>query len=189
MPGRFRVYRSLVRLYPRDFRMRYGDDLVQHFGDLVSDRGPRAAWCRTGIDLVVTVPRYRLETIMNEATSATASAIGITLLAAGGVMSVLTGVWPGSLLLVAAAVLAAGQRSALARSIRTPDADLRRRRLRTAAILAVIFVISAISYLAAVSDSEVSGTSLVVHNAVGVPAMVGSIVFLLVGLLTPRGST
>jgi hypothetical protein len=38
------VYRYLVRLYPRRFRARYGDDLVQHFADLIQDRGWRAAW-------------------------------------------------------------------------------------------------------------------------------------------------
>jgi len=186
MSARHPVYRSLLRLYPRDFRTHYGEDLVQHFGDLVANMGAPVAWSRTGVDLLVTVPRYRLETIMNERTSATARAITLTLLAASGVLSWLTGFGPGIALLVVAVVLAVAQRSALARSIRTPDANRRRRRLRTAAVLATICAASIVSYLNAVSDPDVSGTSLVVHNAVGVPTMIGAVVYLIIGLLTPK---
>ena len=48
----------------KSFGGHYGDDLVQQFADLVADRRARAAWARTGVDLIVTVPRYRLESIM-----------------------------------------------------------------------------------------------------------------------------
>jgi hypothetical protein len=186
MPARHPVYRSLLRLYPRDFRTDYGEDLVQHFGDLVTNRGVRVAWGRTGVDLLVTVPRYQLEAIMTERTSATVGVIVLTLLAAAGVMSFLTGFGPGIVLLAAAAVVGIAQRGRLARSIRTPDADRRRRRLRTAAVLALINAAAIVSYLNAVSDSNVSGTSLVVHNAIGVPTMIGAIVYLIAGLLTPK---
>jgi hypothetical protein len=186
MPARHPVYRSLLRLYPRDFRTNYAEDLVQHFGDLVTDRGARVAWGRTGVDLLVTIPRYQLETLMTERTAATAGAITLTLLAAGGVLSFLTGFGPGIILLAAAVVVAIAQRGALARSIRTPDSNRRRRRLGTAAALAVICAASIVSYLNAVSDSDVSGTSLVVHNAIGVPTMIGAVVYLIAGLLTPK---
>ena len=186
MPARHPVYRSLLRLYPRDFRTNYAEDLVQHFGDLVTDRGARVAWGRTGVDLLVTIPRYQLETLMTERTAATAGAITLTLLAAGGVLSFLTGFGPGIILLAAAVVVAIAQRGALARSIRTPDSNRRRRRLGTAAALAVICAASIVSYFNAVSDSDVSGTSLVVHNAIGVPTMIGAVVYLIAGLLTPK---
>jgi hypothetical protein len=186
MPARHPVYRSLLRLYPRDFRTNYAEDLVQHFGDLVTDRGARVAWGRTGVDLLVTIPRYQLETLMTERTAATAGAITLTLLAAGGVLSFLTGFGPGIILLTAAVVVAIAQRGALARSIRTPDSNRRRRRLGTAAALAVICAASIVSYLNAVSDSDVSGTSLVVHNAIGAPTMIGAVVYLIAGLLTPK---
>ena len=186
MSARHPVYRSLVRLYPKDFRGHYGDDLVQHHADLVTDRGARAAWMRTGVDLIVTVPRYRLERIMTEQHSATTLNVAITLLAAGGVLSILTGVYPGSVLLVAALVLAVAQRSTIARAIRTPDSNHRRRRLRVAAVLALVFVASIVSYALDLSDDHISGASLIVHNAIGVPAMVGAIVFLIAGWLTPR---
>ncbi len=186
MPARHRVYRSMVHLYPRDFRDHYGDDLVQHFADLITDRGARAAWARTGVDLIVTVPRYRLESIMTEQHSATTLNVAITLLATGGVLSFLMNVFPGLVLLVAALVLAVAQRSTLARAIRTPDSNRRRRRLRVAAVLALVCVASLVSYMLDLSDDHISGVSLLVHNAIGVPAMVGAIVFLIGGLLTPR---
>ncbi len=102
---------------------------MQHFADLVTDRGARAAWTRTGVDLIVTIPRYRLENIMTEQHSATILHLAITLLAAGGVLSLLTGLGPGLALLLAAVVLAVSQRSTLAHAIRTPDTNRRRRRL------------------------------------------------------------
>jgi len=178
----------MVRLYPRSFRGHYGDDLVQHFADLVADRGPRTAWTRTGLDLIVTLPRYRLESVMSEQSSATVLTSTICLLAAGGVLSVLIGIYPGLVLLVAAAVLAVAQRSTLARAVRTPDANRRRRRLAIAGVLAVVFVGAIVSYVLDLRDQSISTASLLIHNAIGVPAMVGAAAFLLVGLLTPRTS-
>lgn len=180
------LYRSLVHLYPSSFRGHYGDDLVQHFADLVADRGAPAAWARTGLDLIVTVPRYRLESVMNEQHSATGLNVAITLLAAGGVMSVLTGLYPGMVLLAGALALGVAQRSTLARAIRTPDSNRRRRRLATAAILTLVFLASIASFSQAISDDDISSASLLVHNAIGVPAMLGAVVFLIAGLLTPR---
>ncbi|OFW64561.1 MAG: hypothetical protein A2135_08600 [Actinobacteria bacterium RBG_16_67_15] len=65
LPLHVRVYRLAVRLYPRAFRTEYGDDLVGAFTALVSDLGPRRAWGRTFIDLIATLPRYRLEALVN----------------------------------------------------------------------------------------------------------------------------
>jgi hypothetical protein len=186
MPASHPLYRSLVRLYPRDFRRGYGDDLVQHFADLVTDRGARLAWTRTGIDLIVTVPRYRLEHLMTEQHSTTTLNLTVGALAGAGALSILAGLYPGAVLLVAAAAVAVSQRGTLARSIRTPDSSARRRRLATASVLAVVFLLAMASYLRAIGDEHVSGTSLVLHNAVGVPAMVGAIGFLIAGLLTPK---
>ncbi len=180
------VYRSLIHLYPRRFRGDFGDDLVQHYADLVADRGARVACTRTGLDLIVTVPRYRLESIMSEKRSATTLYLAITLLASGGVFSVLIGLNPGVVLLLAALVLAIAQRSTIARAIRTPDSDRRRRRLGIAAILALVFGASIVGYALALSDDEISTASLLIFNAIGVPAMVGAVMFLIAGLLTPK---
>ena len=178
------VYRSLVHLYPRGFRGEYGDDLAQHFADLVGDRGARAAWTRTALDLIVTVPRYRLESIMSEPRSTTTLNIAIVLLMTGGVASVMTGVGPGLVLFLAAAVLVVSQRSTLARAIRTPDSNRRRHRLNVAAILGLIFVVTYTAYLALIGDSwTVRETAL---SLVGTSAMVGAVVYLILGLLTPK---
>jgi hypothetical protein len=56
-----RVYRRLLRLYPAAFRLRYGDEMVQLFGDQMRDSGVRnepvgiaRTWFRTLWDLVMT---------------------------------------------------------------------------------------------------------------------------------------
>ncbi len=180
------LYRSLLRLYPRDFRAHYGDDLVQHFTDLAADRGTGAAWTRTTTDLIITVPRYRLESIMSEKASTTTLYLSIGILTLGGVASLLVGFYPGLLLLVAALAIAFAQRSALGRAIRTPDSHRRRNRLVTAGILAAICALSIVSYVRDLDDQTISSLSLMLHNAIGVPAMFGAIGFLIAGLLTPR---
>jgi len=180
------IYRSLLRLYPSQFRDRYGDDLLQHHADLVTNRGARAAWTRTGLDLVVTVPRYRLESIMSEQHSATTLNVGIALLAAGGVLSLATGIYPGMVLFLAAIGLAVAQRTALAKAIRTPDTNRRRRRLTIAAVLGVVTATAYITYLQLIGDTWTIRETLL--SAVGIPTMIAAIVFLVVGLLTPSGS-
>lgn len=123
-----RVYRRFVRLYPRWFRDEFSTDLVQHFADLADDRGVRAAWSRSAIDLLVTVPRYRLETFMPTRQSTAALQVMIVLLGAAGVVSALAGFLPGIVLLAVAVALAVGQRTRLARAMREPEADRGRRR-------------------------------------------------------------
>jgi hypothetical protein len=178
------IYRSLVRLYPREFRREYGDDLAQHFDDLVAERGVPAAWRRTALDVAVTVPRYRLETIMNERHSANTISIIIGLVAAAGVASLLVDIYLGPLLLVVAVVLAVAQRSAIARSLRAADSDGRRRRLRTAAVLAVVFIASFVAYLLLIGDTWT--TRETVLAVIGNAAMIGAVGFLAAGLLTPK---
>lgn len=179
------VYRYLVRLYPRSFRDHYGDDLVGHFADMVTDRGARAAWTCTAVDLLVSVPRYRLESIMNERQSATALNIAISLLVGGGFVCMLIGIYPGLVLVVAALGIAFAQRSTLARAIRTPNSDLRLRRLGIAGVLTLVFVVSYVTYSLLIGDHWTIRESLLA--GVGTLAMAGAIVFLIAGLLTPRG--
>ncbi len=64
MSGKHPIYRRLLRLYPRAFRGRYGDELVQCFDDLVTDRGLLVASYRTAGDIARTVLRYRLDASM-----------------------------------------------------------------------------------------------------------------------------
>jgi peptidoglycan/LPS O-acetylase OafA/YrhL len=184
MASPHRVYRALIHLYPPDFRRRYGQDLVQHFDDLISDRGVGAAWARTGLDLTVTVPRYQLEHIMNQHQSTTALHATVGLLTLGGVATLTIGNQIGIVLLIAGLALGLTQRSALATSLRVPDTSLRRKRLRTAAVLGGIFALSYATFVFTVGDSwTISDTLLAL---IGTPAMIAAPLFLLAGLLTPR---
>ena len=180
------AYRALIRLYPRDFRDRYRDDLVQNFSDLVDEYGGRAAWARTAIDLAVTVPRYRLEAIMTERHSATTLSVAITLLAAAGLLSVPTGFYPGIVLLPVAIALAVAQRSTLARAIRTPDSSRRRRRLTIAGALAVTWAVATIIIVLDLRHEEHWGGKVVVYNLIFFVTLIGAVVYFIVGLLTPK---
>jgi hypothetical protein len=187
MGDRHRLYRGFVRLYPGRFRRDYSDDLVQHFDDLVADRGARAAWARTSLDLTLTIPRYHLERIMNDQRSNIALNITIGVLATAGLASLMTDLYPGVIgmvLFVAAVALAVTQRSTLARALRVPDSRLRHRRLRIGAILAGVFVTSYVVYLATIGDSWTSTSTVL--TIIGTLAMFGAIGFLVAGLLTPR---
>ena len=187
MASQSRIYESILWLYPREFRRKYRDDLVQNFSDLLGDRGARSTWARTSVDLIVTVPRYRLENMMSEQKSVTTINIALVILSVGGFLALTTGFDPITpVFWIAAIVLAFVQRSSLARAIRTPGTNRRRNRLRIAAVLTVTFVAAVFSYLVDLSDNEISTASLLIHNAIGNTAMIGAIVYLIVGLLTPR---
>ena len=180
------IYRGLVRLYPSEFRRDYGDDLVQHFDDLVADRGSWAASRRTALDMALTVPRYRLETIVKER-HATTIAVTTGLLAGAGVASTLIGIYPGGLLLVLAVALAIAQRSSLATALRAPDIHRRRRRLLTAAMLGLGVVGCYLTFLVVIGDSWTTRETVIA--VVGNAALVGSLGFLAAGLLTPKTPT
>ena len=184
MPALHPVYRSLIHLYPRDFRQHYAEDLEQHFDDLVADRGVPAAWARTGLDLTVTVPRHHLERIMTEPHARTALNATVALLVLGGVATLTMDSRIGLVLLVLGLTLGLSQRSALASSFRVPDPSLRRKRLRTAAILGLVFAVSYVTFLLTVGDTwTITDTALAL---IGTPAMIGAPLFLIAGLLTPR---
>jgi uncharacterized membrane protein len=183
-PPRHGVYRAFINLYPPTFRRHYREDLVQHFDDLIVDRGMRSACLRTALDLVITVPNYRLERIVSQQHSATTLVVIISLVAAAGVISLLTGVYSGLALLGAATVLALAQRNALAKALRTPVAGLRRRRLRISAALAVVFVFCAGIYAMVIGDTWTLRETVLA--GVGTVAMISAPVFLVVGLLTPK---
>ena len=185
-----RIYESLLWLYPRDFRRQYRADLVQNFNDLLDDHGVRATWSRTSIDLIVTVPRYRLESIMSEQKSAATINIALVILSVGGMLALTTGIYPiTAVFWIAAIALAIVQRGALARAIRTPNTNRRRKRLRIAAALTIVFVSALVSYFVDLNDEEISTASLLIHNAIGNTALIGALVYLISGLLTPRVSS
>ena len=182
------VYRSLTRLYPKAFRRHYGDDLVQNFADLIERDGARRAWVRTTVDLLVTVPRFRLETIMNPRQSTGALYAIIATLAGAGVLSVMVGLVPGVLLVALAAVLAIAERGRLAASTRrTPDSSRRRQLLMGSLVLAAACVVSTSAFVVELGYSEDwNGLKLLVYNAVFFTTALSAIGCLVAGLLTPR---
>jgi len=185
--GHAEVYRALVRCYPRSFRHEYGDDLVTHFTEMVDHRGPGRAWRRTTLDLVVTVPRYRLEAVMNPRRSSAALFTLVTVLALAGVLSILVGLYPGIVLLAIAVVVAVTQRSRLAQSTRPPDPERRHRLLRAAGALGTACVVSTAAFWIELSVTENwHGGKLAAYNAVFFLTSIGAVTCLIAALRTPR---
>jgi hypothetical protein len=63
-----RAYRALLRLYPKPFRTRFGDELVQLTGDLLRDAregrgrgGVAETWLRLLLDIALTAPAEHLD--------------------------------------------------------------------------------------------------------------------------------
>lgn len=180
-----RVYRSLLLVYPRDFRDRYTDDLVQTLTDLSGELGPRRAWRRVALDLVVTVPRYRLETLMSDKRSSTLLTVAITVMAVAGITSVFVGLYPGVVLVPLAVVVAITQRSKLARSIDAVDGTrLRRKRLRTAAVLAASLPVIYLVSLPILGDQW--GTDAVVAFGLWVGVLIAAVCYVIAGISTPK---
>jgi hypothetical protein len=191
MAGHVGFYRRLVRLYPRGFRDDYADDLVQNFADLIANHGPSRTWRRTAVDLAVTVPRYRLETVMNPHHTNTTLYIATATVATAAAVSITTGVFPGGFVLLAvAAVLTVVSASKLARSTRPADTQRRRHFLVASAVLAATCVISTTAFWIELAATENwHGGKLVVYNAVFFITAIGALVCLVVGLRTPRTPT
>lgn len=191
MAGHVAFYRRLVRLYPRGFRDDYAEDLVQNFADLVANHGPSRTWRRTAVDLAVTVPRYRLETVMNPRHTNTTLYIATAIVATAAAVSITTDVFPGGFVLLAvAAVLTVVSASKLARSTRPADTERRRHFLVAAAVLAATCVISTTAFWIELAATENwHGGKLVVYNAVFFITAIGALVCLVVGLRTPRTPT
>ena len=64
MAGHESLYRALVRLYPRSFRVDYGEPMAQLFGDRLRERGVARVWLDALPDLVRSVPAQRMEAVM-----------------------------------------------------------------------------------------------------------------------------
>ncbi len=179
------MYRGLLLLYPRDFRDRYADDLVQTLTDLSGELGSRRAWWRVTLDLVVTVPRYRMETLMKEEHSATVLTAAIVATASVGIISPLIGLYPGVLLLPLAVVVAITQRSKLARSMDPVGGTrLRRKRLRIAAVLAASLPMIYLVSLPILGDHW--GTDATVAFALWVAVLITAVCYFIAGISTPK---
>ena len=64
------AYGVLLRLYPREFREEYGEDMAQLLRDQLRDESATRVWARTVLDVALTAPSIRLEAHMSRGTSA-----------------------------------------------------------------------------------------------------------------------
>jgi hypothetical protein len=71
-----RIYRALLRCYPRDFRREYGEDMTQLLALQLRDENAVRVWGRTFVDLALTVPSLRLEAAMSRRSSFPGTAVG-----------------------------------------------------------------------------------------------------------------
>lgn len=185
-----RAHHVAIALYPATFRHEYGADMEQIFAELVADRGTATAWRRTTVDLLVTVPRYRLELIMNPDRTTTAVLYVGALLAIPAAALVMLGFYPAAILFGVILVVALAQRSRLARSLRTGSAHTRRRSLLTAAALALFAVATLAIGMADVSGEDPWPVGRVIaYNLVFFAAIVGSIAFLIAGLVARKSDS
>jgi hypothetical protein len=59
------LYGALLHLYPRAFRLEYGEDMSRLLALQLRDERALRVWCRTAVDLALTVPALRLECLMS----------------------------------------------------------------------------------------------------------------------------
>lgn len=184
------IYRALLRLYPRDFRSTYGDDLHQLFADLVDRDGAASAWRRVAVDLAVTVPRYRLETFMSSRRSTAALVAVISALGVGAAVVFAVGFRvPAVVLLLVAGGIAAAERSRLARSLRSQDEAHRRRRWMTSAVWALVaLAVLGIGLIDLAGEDHWPMGRVVVYNLLFFGAAVAALAAFVGGLRRPRSA-
>jgi hypothetical protein len=122
---------------------------------------------------------------MSDQRSSTLLTVAIMVMAVAGITSVFVGLFPGVVLVPLAVVVAITQRSKLARSIDAVDGTrLRRKRLRTAAVLAaslpVIFLVS----LPILGNHW--GTDAVVAFGLWVGVLIAAVCYVIAGVSTPK---
>jgi hypothetical protein len=187
MTGDQRLYATLVRLYPRRFRHEFADDMVLAFGELIEHNGRSATWRRVLVDLVVTVPSYRLETVMAPQRSTNALVALAVTLALGAAATFAIGVWPvAAMLLLVAVVIVTTERSHLARSLR-PETPSHRRRLlaRSAALGLTAAAVLVIGLFDLGDESHWPADRLLLYNTLFLGAAVAALAHLVVALRHP----
>lgn len=85
------IYRCLLRVYPRRFRVEYRDDMALVFAEQLRNEPATRVWTRSVIDLAITIPAQHLEAHMNRPPNPTVSVVFAALSVTGVVMVVLGG--------------------------------------------------------------------------------------------------
>jgi hypothetical protein len=105
------AYDVLLRLYPREFREEYGEDMAQLHRNQLRDESATRVWARTVLDVALTVPSTRLEAHMSR--GAPASVIYIAATVACVVVAALVGTSVGLSVVALAGVLVFGGLAAI----------------------------------------------------------------------------
>jgi hypothetical protein len=89
--GFLRVYGALIALYPREFRERYGADMLQLTRDAYGDEPPWRVACRGLVDLAISIPTQHLEARMHRRPSPLIPLIYTAVSGAGIVLALASG--------------------------------------------------------------------------------------------------
>lgn len=112
--GSVRVYRGLLRLYPRQFREEYGPDMVLLLTHQLRAESTARVLARIVIDLALSLPTTHLETRMNRPSSS-ATAFGFAALGLAALtVAVIGGSSAGMLVIALPVAAASGALSVLA---------------------------------------------------------------------------
>ena len=172
------AYRRLLVLYPRSLREDYEEEMVLAYTDL-RRRDGRRVWARLLIDLAVSVPRTRLESVMSTIPSArTVVTVEIAAaLALSALALALLGPWALLVPLVLVG-LALAERTRLARSLDNgPAAGGVRAPVTGLATSAAVLVGAVASGLYHVNTfASLGSTTVVAHNLVAGAALAGILV-------------
>ncbi len=116
----------------------------------------------------------------------TINAMVATLVIAGVMAIVGIDIYLGAALLAIAAITAISQRSHLARAIRVSNTDLRRHRLKMAALLAMVTAADVVIGFADLSNEDHWGAKAVAYGAISYAAAGAAICYFIAGVLTRR---
>ena len=106
--GVTRAYGVLVALYPREFRDKYGSDMVQLVRDTCEDESPWRVWLRVVVDLAISIPTQHLETHMRRSTSHLTPLIYTAIAGAGIILALVGGTNVGLAIVGLVVALVAG---------------------------------------------------------------------------------
>lgn len=85
------IYRRLLRVYPRHFRVEYRDDMVLLFAEQLRNEPASRVWSRSLIDLAITIPARHLEAHMNRPPNPTVPVVYAALSLTGVVVAIVGG--------------------------------------------------------------------------------------------------
>lgn len=86
-----RIYRGLLRVYPRPFRDEYRDDMALVFANQLQDEPASRVWARGVVDLAITIPARHLEAHMNRPPNPAVPLVFAALSVTGIVFAILGG--------------------------------------------------------------------------------------------------